>query len=136
MNMNSEKGFTLIEMMITVVILGILAAVAFQTYQSSVRNSNRTEGKAEVMDVAQRLQSCYTVYGRYNHDSCAIYAQLSAAGGKITTQSKGFYDVTGVFAAGTYTLTATAVKLPQTADTGCLELFLTHTGAKTPAGCW
>jgi len=134
--MKNVKGFTLIELMIAVVILGILAAYAFQSYQSSVRKSNRAEGKAEIMDVAQRLQRCFTTYGRYDHDDCAVAAQLSAEDGKITSQGRGFYDVTGVLGTTTYTLTATAVSLPQTADAGCTALTLNQLGARAPAECW
>lgn len=134
--MKNIKGFTLIELMIAVVILGVLAAYAFQSYQSSVRKSNRAEGKAQIMDVAQRLQRCFTTYGRYDHDDCAVAAQLSAEDGKITSEGHGFYDVTGVLGTTTYALTATAVRMPQTADTGCVALTLDNLGARGPAGCW
>ena len=134
--MNKQTGFTLIELMIAVVIIGVLVSFAFTSYQNSVRKSNRAEAKTAVSEVAQKLQRCFSMYGSYNNSNCAIYAQLSAAGGKITTQTRGFYDVTGVFTSSTYTLTATAVKLPQTADDGCNVMTLKQTGAKSPVACW
>ncbi len=137
-------GFTLIEMMIAVVILGILASFAFSNYQQYVMKSNRAEGKTELLNIATRLQRCYTLYGRYNPGSgCGVYDSLKD-GKKITSEGRGFYEVTITFVdkdkpSSDYTLTAKAVKAPQTNDTkglDCTSLTLTHTGAKTPSGCW
>lgn len=146
--MKKQTGFTLIEMMIAVVILGILASFAFMNYQRYVMKSNRAEAKTELLNVAARLQRCYTLYGRYNdpddEDACAVYELMQDAA-KITSEGRGFYEVDIAFVdedepASDYTLTATAVKLPQTNDKSdaldCTVLTLTHTGAKTPAECW
>ncbi|WP_347453519.1 type IV pilin protein [Acinetobacter thermotolerans] len=53
---NKIKGFTLIELMIVVAIIGILAAVAYPSYQEHVRKTKRTEAQSELLDIAQRLQ--------------------------------------------------------------------------------
>lgn len=136
-------GFTLIELMIAVAIVGIIAAIALPSYQSSVRKSNRAEAKTELTDIAQRLQRCYTLYAKFNNGTdCGVYIDL-ADGGYITRGGQ-YYEITiGVPASGnppetTYRLTATAVRAPQTEDTagGCDELTLDHTGAKAPAACW
>lgn len=134
--MKNSKGFTLVELMFVVAIVGVLAAYAFNSYQNSVRKSNRAEAKADIMDVAHRLQRCYTAYGRYDSDDCAIYTQLSAEGGKIMTQGRGFYEITGVFTSTTYELKATAVLIPQTADTGCTAMTINHLSTRGPADCW
>lgn len=152
--MKKQIGFTLIELMIAVVILGILASFAFTNYQRYVMKSNRAEAKTELLNVAARLQRCYTLYGRYNpEDGCDVYDSLEGAA-TITSEGRGFYTVDIVEdeeeeeaeeeadadAMTAYTLTATAVKLPQTNDIenpiDCTTLTLTHTGAKTPDGCW
>ncbi len=133
-----SKGFTLIEMMIAVLIIGILAAIAWPSYLSSVRKSNRAEAKTELTDVAQRLQRCYSVYGKFNDaDNCAVYSELTGSNG-YTTRGVGFYKITiGNLSATGYTLTATAVKSPQTEDVnGCDSMTLTHKGKKGPEGCW
>jgi type IV pilus assembly protein PilE len=140
--MKKQIGFTL---MIAVVILGILVGFALMNYQRYVMKSNRAEGKTELLNVATRLQRCYTLYGRYNPDEgCAIYDSLKDAA-KITSEGRGFYEVSIAFAdedepSSDYTLTATAVKPPQTNDIenpiDCTTLTLTHAGAKTPDGCW
>jgi type IV pilus assembly protein PilE len=154
--MKKQTGFTLIELMIAVVIIGVLVSFAFTNYQRYVMKSNRAEAKTELLNTATRLQRCYTLYGRYNpDDGCAAYDAL-AGGAKITSEGRGFYEVdieeesaSSSSASSTpadeeamtsYTLTATAVKPPQTNDIenpiDCTTLTLTHTGAKTPDGCW
>lgn len=142
--MQTLKGFTLIEIMIVVAIVGILAALAWPLYVESVMRSNRAEAKTELQDLAQRLQKCYTTYGRYNApaapNKCAAFDNVNAG---FITRGKGFYKIT--IAAGasadlssSYVMTAEAIKAPQTQDTagGCNKLTLSHTGAKTPIDCW
>lgn len=141
--MQNSKGFTLIEIMIVVAIVGILAALAWPSYQQSVIRSNRTEATTELMDLAQRLQKCYTTFGRYNAppapNQCAAFNSLAAPG--YLTRGRGFYRIT-VIAGNTnnlrtsYVLRARAVLAPQTNDRGCNELTLSNTGARGPAECW
>lgn len=141
--MKKTFGFTLVELMIAVAIVGIIAAIALPSYQASVRKSNRAEAKTELTDVAQRLQRCYTLYAKFNDDAnCGVYIDLEDDG--YITRGGQYYKITiGVPASGnaqatTYRLTATAIKAPQTQDTvgGCNVLTLDHTGAKAPADCW
>jgi len=51
-----QNGFTLIELMVTVVIIGILASIAFPSYQEFVKRGNRTEGQAFLSEVAARQE--------------------------------------------------------------------------------
>jgi type IV pilus assembly protein PilE len=139
--MKKTYGFTLIELMIVLAVIGILAAVAYPSYQNSIRKTGRSEAKAELSDVAAKLQRCYSLYGRYDDagNNCKVHELMEA--GTITSSGEGLYSVDyGTGASGvttsTYILTATAAKLPQTKDAGCTVLKLTHTGVKTPAECW
>lgn len=133
-----NKGFTLIELMIVVVIIGIISAIAYPSYMATVRKSNRAEAKTELVDLAQRLQRCYTTYGSFNDDRnrCTVYEDLTD-GSKVKSRGSAFYEI-GIDgdAATTYRLVATAVKSPQTQDTGCNVLTLNHQGVRTPPECW
>lgn len=59
------KGFTLIEMMVVVAIVGILAAIAYPLYTKYVENGRVTEGKSLLMNNAQFMQSWYLDKGTY-----------------------------------------------------------------------
>lgn len=130
-------GFTLIEVMIVVAIIGILAAFAYSSYQGQVMRSNRSDAQATLNDTAQRLQRCYTTYSAYDNDNCQVYSQLTTGASKIESP-EGFYEITiSDDSATTYTLTATAVAPPQTGDTACdNEMTLTHRGQQAPEECW
>jgi type IV pilus assembly protein PilE len=141
-NRISSNGFTLIELMIVLVIVSILASIAFPAYMSSVKRSNRAEAKTELNDVAQRLQRCFTTNGSYIAAGCLVYTQLKDAA-NIVSRGRGFYRVTiSNDTATTYTLTATAILEPQTGDndvTDCRVLTLTELGVQGPVAavtCW
>lgn len=133
------RGFTLIEVMIVAAIIAIISAIAYPSYMASVRKSNRADAKTELMDVAQRLQRCYTAYGKFNPtgNKCTVYSQLTTGASKITSRGAGYYDITiSDNTATTYKLKATAVLAPQTNDNDCKELTLDHKGVQAPSACW
>lgn len=140
--MKRKSGFTLIELMIVVAVIGILAAIAYPSYMESVRRSNRAEAKVELMDISQRLQRCYSSYARFNDAAnCPVYADLVDGG--IETRGAGYYRITiaplaGGTAETSFELLATAIKAPQTKDLtdGCNEMKLRHTGVQLPEPCW
>lgn len=69
MSTNSERGFTLIELMIVVAIIAILATIAYPSYQEYVRRSARAEAKAALLENAQFMERNFTVANVYNKDS-------------------------------------------------------------------
>ena len=114
---NRSQGFSLIELLIAVAIIGILAAIAIPMYSDYVTRSRRADGQAKLMQVAQDLERCYTQYSTYNHDSCSVLA----SGAVISEQ--GFYEITAIdLTPSSFTLEAT----PQ--DEDATTLTLTHLG--------
>jgi type IV pilus assembly protein PilE len=60
-----RKGFTLIELMITVAIVGILAMVALPAFNSQIRKSRRTEARTALLDLAARTERMYSTTNTY-----------------------------------------------------------------------
>ena len=132
------RGMTLIELMIVVVIVGILAAIAYPSYERQVQQTRRADGKAALLEAAQQLERCFTRFNSYTHGDCAIDTDI-ADGGRPSPDE--WYVITNTNrGASTFTLVATPQNA-QTADTRCTTLVLTHTGARsatgsTPDQCW
>jgi type IV pilus assembly protein PilE len=129
------KGFTLIEVMVVVAILGILAAIALPSYTEYVLRANRSDAKAVLMETSQFLERYYTTNNTY-----VGAAVLTAVSPKGATGTGVKYDisfsVTPAAGADVYTLQAAPAN-SQT-DDSCGNLTLSSTGAQTPttAGCW
>jgi type IV pilus assembly protein PilE len=139
-NKTRSSGFTLIELMIVVAIIGIIAGIAYPSYMESVRKSNRSDAKAELNDVAQRLQRCFTAFSSYNNAACGVAAAVTDPNTILSRE--GFYDISGVITATTYTLTATPVSgTVQANDTRCTTFTLNQAGVRGATGsddtnCW
>ncbi len=129
-------GFTLIELMIVVVVIGILAAIAFPTYRDQVRKTRRTEAKAALQEAMNRQERLYTTQNSYTNDM----TDLGYAADPFTTE-EGWYTVDAV-ACGAglgdcVSLTATAQGDQD--DDQCENFTLNSRGARTVSGsgdCW
>lgn len=135
-----QRGFTLMELMVVVAIIGILVGVAVPTYHDSVRKSRRGQAKADLAEAAQAMERYYTMQNTY------VGANLASIG--APTQSPMGSDTAHYTISLNGAPTASAFSLqavPSTA-TGqnkdkCGTLGLTNTGVKTPNGaalkeCW
>ncbi len=125
-----NQGFTLVELMIVVAIIGILAAVAYPSYQQSVKKSERADGIAALLVEAGRLEEFYNINDTYTAATVASSAS-----------SDGLYNISVAIPTGgfSYTLTAT----PVGTDVLCGNLTLDSLGQKgrsvttTPlTSCW
>lgn len=141
--MSRQKGFTLMELMVVVAIIGIIAAVAYPSFIKAGYKGRRAEGKAALNLAAQTLERCYANYGLYNSGNCAEVTTLTA--GTPSTPEQ-YYTITGNLTGTSYVIAATASSTgPQAKDTGCTILTLSSTGqqgsgsvtATTDTGsCW
>jgi len=125
-----SRGFTLIELMITVAIVGILAAIAYPGYQQYVRRAARSAAQSFMLTIAAK-QEQYMLDARN-------YTTTIGTGGLVLTapaETTGRYTFAVTTAAGpppTYAITATATGA-QAVDG---NLGLTSDGVKTPAAKW
>ena len=119
-------GFTLIELMIVVTVIGILAAIAYPSYQDYIRRARRIEAQSVMMDI-QLMQEKY----RINHVSYGGLADLG------TFPSDYYSFAISGNTVSAYTITATAKSgTSQASDSGCTSMTLNQASTKTPDGCW
>jgi len=117
-------GFSLIELMIVVVIVGILAVIALPGYQSHIIKGSRVAAQTELLELASVQEKIYLNSNAYTASVTAAYNGTSAGGLGRTTglTSDNQYTFTLVAPGQTHTLTATPVAGGRQAGNGCLTL--------------
>lgn len=138
------RGFTLIELMIVLVILGVLAGLAYAGYQEVVTRSNRSDAREALAAVQLAQERLRGQTGQYSNDFAAL--GLASPPGPVAQieSTRGFYDIAitepTVAAPSRSVFVATATpKGRQARDTGCnpIQLRVTAGGeVRTPANCW
>jgi len=131
-----SSGFTLIELMVVVAVIGILVAIALPSYESYVRRGQRANAKSALMETAQWLERVATATGSYPK-AADIPAGLLTVDGWHSVEGDRYANVVKTPAAAGATFTLTAVPSGPQAQDECGTFSLTHTGlrgVKPPGG--
>lgn len=127
-NSSAQRGFTLIELVITVAIVAILAAIAMPSYLEHMRKARRAQAKADLLEIAQLLERQYTASRTY------VGFTLPFTGSPRDATGGAFYSIAFPAdpAAASYQLTAT----PQGSQSSdrCGALTIDNVGRKYHAG--
>jgi type IV pilus assembly protein PilE len=149
----SSTGFTLIELVVAIVIVGILAAIAIPAYSGYVAKSHRTDAKTALLDMASMEERFFSTNNSYSQNP----SDLGYTGALPFPVGSGYYNITvlTVVAAvapsgttngtpATYSIQATAVGNQASADPSCATFTINSAGQQGATGtdpqaatdCW
>lgn len=132
---SSTRGFTLLELMITVAIISIVGGIGLTSYNEQKRRGYRQEALTAILNTQNALERCYSNTRNYNSSDTAC----SSIAATFNSPSNHYQiTVTRPNSNDAYIITASAIGT-QTADKDCLTIQLTSTGDKsgsTNAFCW
>lgn len=136
-------GFTLIELMITVVVVAILATIAYPSYQNYMRQTRRSDAQIALLNVANQQERFFTQCNQYATSLTAARTCAALGLNMSSVSPDGYYQLAIVNASATaFTISAGAVASgPQAADTECTALTINQRGDRTATGsntsrCW
>lgn len=150
----ASNGFTLIELMIVIAIIGIIAAIAYPSYKNSVNKAQRTDAKVSLLKMAGLQEKYFTQNGSYAEDFLKLKVTVSSS--TTADSDEGLYTVTvsnpscsttvgSVTRYSCFLLSATPkTGQGQVDDTDCWIMSLSQTGLKSGAkkgggvngACW
>ena len=135
--MSRFGGFTLIEVMITVAVVAIIAAVALPSYIDYATRGKLVEAKTNLSDMRTRLEQ-YFLDNRAYPDACIAYASGAPPAGNIyLPASIKNFAITCALTDTTYTVTATGLGFVFTIDqTNAKKTTTVPSGWNTSTACW
>ena len=119
-----SHGFTLIELMIVLAVVGLLTAISYPVYRQHIIRGNREAAKTELVEIAAQQEKIYLNSDAYTSNLTTAYTGTSAGGlGRTTGKtSNGKYTLSIATAAQSYTVTATPVSTTVQASDGTLTV--------------
>ena len=128
-----NRGFSLIELLIAMGIIGILASIAYPSYQNHIQKTNRTEGETKLLEILSKQQNFFARNMAYTSD----LTQLDYANDPVITDD-GLYSIAAARCNAPYDINLTGcVRLSATAQGRQLadgNLTINSAGVKTHAG--
>lgn len=151
--MGIDKGYSLLELIVIMAIVGILAAIAFPTYHSHVIVANRSDAHIDIQDLAARQERWMAQFNHYTDDVTDLTGSSSSTKGHYTLKivykqlTNGANCKTAASPSSPnrrqYTIIALPLSASQKTDSDCTCIFMTNvgfrgsSGARTDASdCW
>lgn len=128
MHTMKQHGFTLVELVIVISLIGILAMIAIPAYTDSVTKARRTDGQAALMDLMVRQERFYTERNTYATDLADLGVSANSA--------EGFYTLSAAACGAGITSCVQLTATPGTAQAHDGNLTLNSRGQKLPADKW
>lgn len=140
----NQYGFSMIELMVVVAIIGILLSVALPSYSSYVARGRRADARSQLMLAAQFMQRFYSANDRYdvNRNGDSVSSQMASSVQRAPAEGDQLYALTVAASTGNFTLTMAPVSGAAMASDGCGSFTINSTGVKGVTGtlardtCW
>ncbi len=142
----AARGFSLIELMIVVAIVGILAWLASANYRNYVLRTNRTEARLALLAIQAAQERYFVQNNQYAQTMATVIATAASGGLGVTNLTAGGVTPNGYYTisfqaatANTYTIQAVATGTQVKDTAACLTLSINDQGARLPldsTGCW
>lgn len=135
LKMRKNDGFTLLELVLAVAIIGIIVAVAFPAYQNQVEDTRRRTAQADLLELAQWMERRYSNGFDYRDGGANPALPFTQS----PQDGTAFYNLSFTAAVGRDTYTLQAVPTGAQAGDDCGTLTLDeqgNRGAALAAGCW
>lgn len=133
-----KNGYTLMELLVTVAVIGVLASITIPTYKSYSVKTRRSEGRAFAMEIMQRQEKYYTENNTYTIN----LSQLGYSSSTPTSE-RSYYKVTATAASDGIANNVILTSVPQgtqASDTECGSFIINSNGSKSTSTssttCW